>query len=256
MKYVLKFASFFLVLIACSLYTFTGRAGIAVDANGSLQDKFSVLWDKYADRLDQDDPKYPHRIFYDSNDEIDALVNSAWKYKNRTYELYYNDTVKLARHIYNIAIFTNDITKEVSLERFEKGIQGFHYSIDQICSWINSKSIDIFTYDELQLVLYLIADGIIVLKDGKFISAGKVNHILGVAPGKKRSMKTVSSHERLHVIWDEDADLKNEYTQKWRALSQADKDKVVSSLKGYSLSKEEQLIEEWFVRELENSYFN
>jgi hypothetical protein len=58
------------------------------------------------------------------------------------------------------------------------------------------------------------------------------------------------------VIWDEDIALKNEYLAKWSQLSSQDKENAVNSLKGYSMEKESQLIEEWAVREMEKNLSN
>jgi hypothetical protein len=100
----------------------------------------------------------------------------------------------------------------------------------------------------------MLLDGVIDSIDGKIVSTSKVRHILGVASRKKRSMKSVAAHERLHVIWDEDEALRKDYFDQWNKLNDIEKNKIISNLKGYFLEKEDQLIEEWAVRDMENRY--
>jgi hypothetical protein len=255
---VKSFLMVIIVFVVCFCYSISSKAEIISNGNDDLNHLLSDIWDSYSNSAvnKNANKNYIFRIYGILNNDMEELIKSSWQYKDITYELYYDSMTKLAHQIYDIAIFSNDLSKDVSMERFEKGVQGFHYSIDQICSFLNSQQIDSYSYNELQFILYLINDEVVNFSGGVFVPSGKVKHILGVAPGKKRTMKVVSYHERLHVIWDEDAKLKNEYQEKWKNLTAEEKDSVIKSLKGYSLDKEDQLVEEWFVRQLENNYFN
>jgi hypothetical protein len=199
---------------------------------------------------------YYRRIVGTPNNEILNLYNDNWDYKVITYELYYDDRKNLADDIYSLAIFTKDITADVSLDRFEKGVQGFHYDINQVCDWINSRKDILVTPLERQFFFYLLIDDIVKYVDNVATPTGKVKHVLGIAPGSRRSMESAVQHERIHVIWDEDIVLRSEYSNKWKNLTANEKSEVVNNLKGYSSENENQLIEEWAVRLIEHNEDN
>jgi hypothetical protein len=183
------------------------------------------------------------------------MRESAWKYRARTYELYFASSPVLARSVYGLSIQSGDVDKTMPLNRFEKGVRGFHYSVAQVCAWIDAVLADIravHTDEERLLMRWLLNDGIVKIVDGKAMPGGTVNHILGAASGKKRSFETNLRHERLHVLWDEDAAFSSEYRQKWNAMSAGEKQEVRKNLSTYSQSNEAQLMEEWAIYQVEN----
>jgi hypothetical protein len=196
---------------------------------------------------------YYRRIIGEPTKEIYDLFHDKWEYKSITYELFYDNRVSLAAEIYDLAIFTKDITSDMPLERFEKGVQGFHYSVTQVCDWINNNKQIFLNPPQRQLFFYLLVDGIIQYANNKAVPTGNVKHILGVSPGNRRSMESAARHERFHVIWDENSNIRTEYTQKWQNMTPEEHDEIAESLRGYSLENESQLLEEWAVRSLENS---
>ncbi|MDR1111610.1 MAG: hypothetical protein LBP92_13195 [Deltaproteobacteria bacterium] len=233
--------SAFILMVICVFCVNALNAEIIIDLSDDQTDNININVTEL----------YYRRIIGTPNNEIEILYNDLWKYKHITYELYYDNKISLANDIYSLAIFSNDITEEVSLERFEKGVQGFHYDLSQVCDWINNNNDILNSPKKRQLFFYLLIDGIITYMDNMAVSTGKVKHVLGVAPGNKRSMESAVQHERLHVAWDEDGEFRKGYTEKWNGLTDGEKDEIVKSLRGYSREKESQLIEEWAVRSME-----
>jgi hypothetical protein len=183
------------------------------------------------------------------------MRNSAWKYRTRTYELYFSSSPALARSVYGLAIQSGDVDKAMRLDRFEKGVQGFHYSIAQVCAWIDTvlaNDCAVHTDEERRLMRWLLDDGVVRIVDGKAVPGGTVDHVLGAAPGRKRSFEINLRHERLHVLWDEDVIFTGEYGQKWEAMSASEKREVRKSLPAYSQGNEAQLMEEWAIFQAEN----
>ena len=184
----------------------------------------------------------------------DDLFCEAWPYRAKTYEIFFPTKKDIARAIYGLALFTRDLKPSVTLERFERGAGGFHYSIDQIAGWANavmSGSQKVYTEEEQDFLDRLLADRVLLKVNGRYVSIGLVNHVLGVAPMKKRSLVLNLNHERTHVMWDEDPSFKERSIAGWRSLSQEEKDAVYNQLKGYSKENELQIIEEWAVRKNE-----
>lgn len=229
------------LIISCFLFQSTACA------------QTSLLWDKYFSlsqaAQEVDYTSYPGKIFLF---EYVNLYTSAWKFRSNTYEVFFDDKQKLGRTVYDLAIFTGDIPENTSLERVEKGVEGFHYNIDQICAWLNNvfyakqktPSQDTFTF-----ITYLLQDNVVKLVNGVFVP-GKFKHVLAVAEGRKRSLEQNLRHERLHVYWDEEPAFKKIAQEKWNALSQKEKDKFNKELKNYA-KNEELRLEEWAVREAE-----
>lgn len=221
----------------------------------------SLLWDKYLHLAQQAETQqaeikinyslYPGKIFVEENTD---LFTSNWKYRNTTYEIFFASKQKLGRTVYDLAIFTGDIPVSTSLERVEAGVEGFHYSIDQICSWLNSvfyKTNKTPAQDTFTFISYLLQDEVVQLKNGVFVPS-KMKHVLAAAQGRKRSLEQNLKHERLHVYWDEDTAFKETAQQKWNNLSQDEKNTLQEKLKQYS-NNEEVRLEEWAVREAEKN---
>ena len=198
----------------------------------------------------------PGRIVGPATDEMKALHANAWRYRAATYELYYGDSQELARTVYGIALHAGDIDASLSPERFIKGARGYHYSVGQMCDWINDlirKKEAEPRFDELVLLGLLLQDRVVTVREGRFVPTGTIKHVLGAAPGAKRSFADNLRHERLHIFWDENADMRRQTEKKWQALSAAEKDKARKALAQYAQGNEEQLIEEWAIYNAEQS---
>jgi hypothetical protein len=219
-------------------------AEIVIYTDNSIED----LWHKYINKEAYETNNLDFIVIGDINNEINDLINYDWKYKNLTYQLYYDNQLELANDIYYLAIFVNDITQDVSLARFQKGVQGFHYGINQICDWLNS-----LESRNNNLYSYLLKGNVIKDENGKIVPTGKFNHILGVAYNKKREMMSIVKHEIIHILWDENKAIRDYYILKWNKSSEQDKENIINSLKGYSKENTDQIIEEWAVREIEKN---
>ena len=198
----------------------------------------------------------PGKIAGQATDEMKALHAYAWRYRAVTYELYYGDSRDLARTVYGIALHAGDIDASLPPERFIKGARGYHYSVDQICAWINDllgKKGAEPRFDELALLGLLLQDRVVTVREGRFAPAGTIKHVLGAAPGSKRSFADNLRHERLHIFWDENTDMRQRTEKAWRALSEAEKDKVRKALAQYAQGNERQLMEEWAIYDAEQS---
>lgn len=75
--------------------------------------------------------------------------------------------------------------------------------------------------------------------------SGPVRHVLGAAPGHKRTFGDNLRHERLHIRWDEDPGFREKSEKQWAALSDDQKAQARRQLPQYPA--EAQLIEEWAV---------
>ncbi|MEW6266035.1 MAG: hypothetical protein AB1641_23425 [Thermodesulfobacteriota bacterium] len=188
----------------------------------------------------------------------DDLFREPWPYRAMTYELLFPTKKDIARTIYGLALFTRDLDPSVTLERFERGAGGFHYSLDQIVGWANAieeKKQAFFTREEEAFLNKLVEDKVILKVQGRYVSLRQVSHVLGAAPMQNKSLVLNLDHERLHVFWDEDRSFQDSYIRRWRALSEADKEAVYSQLKGYNKENEMLIIEEWAVRQNEQKPF-
>lgn len=250
MKHILPLWLVFLLALPC-------QAGVLED-----------MWDKYAPPADKTSSPSastapaskatatPGRVLGQSSEARNAVFAFAWRYRETTYELHYEVPQALARSIYGLALHTRDVDESLAVERFIGGVLGFHYSVSQVCDWLNDVTRGKFaapTLDENMLVGMLLQDGVLVMKEGRFVSAGKVHHILGAAPGKKRQFAANLLHERLHVFWDEDAAFKKQALAEWNALSDEERQSAKKSLARYASGNEKQLIEEWAIGKAESS---
>jgi hypothetical protein len=244
-----KFAIYFLF---CSLLTIT----FTISAEAEIQ----ALWEKYAAVLNQTEEsqsalQYPGRIVGSWPEKPERMFFANWPFRGLTYEIFFSQKRELARMIFGLALFTKDIDSSISLEKFEKGAQGFHYSISQVVSWANTVlqgELKFNTNEEFVLLYWLMEDEAISLDSGKWAATGRIKHILGVTPGRKRSLKVNLNHERFHVIWDEDLTFREKYTQKWNMLSEIKKEEILKEFKNYDQTNINQIIEEWAVRQNES----
>lgn len=169
--------------------------------------------------------------------------------------MYFANSPALARSVYGLAIHSGDVAASMPLERFEKGVRGFHYGIGQVCAWLNALltgSMQFHTDEERRVVFWLLQDGAVDIVDARAVPSGRIRHVLGAAPGKKRNFEDTLCHERLHVLWDEDSAFANEYRTRWNSLGFTEKQSVRERLAAYAQGNEAQLIEEWAVYQAEN----
>lgn len=196
----------------------------------------------------------PGRLLGQADPAFEKALAEAWTYRHLTYEIYHQDSKRLASLTYALARHSGDIDGSMAPDRFVAGVKGFHYQIDQVCDWLNAlfagKSADP-TLDEMVLVGLLLQDKVLVIKGGRFKPAGSVRHVLGAAPGQKRSFIDNLQHERSHVLWDEDAGFRAKGLKDWEALSSDEKDRARRQLPQYPA--EVQLIEEWAVGRAEKN---
>jgi hypothetical protein len=246
------FATLILSIIVSLCISVNVYAEIVYDNNSHIIE----LWNKYYNQQD----KAPistknYRVIGNANEEINNLIKDNWDYKSVTYELFFDNQVDLANTIYNLAIFAKDITDKITIERFQKGVQGFHYHINQICDWLNN-SPELASNNDTILFQYLLEDNAIKVEDEVIVPTGTINHVLGIAYNPKRKMDSIAKHEQIHILWDEDPAIKDKYTDLWSKLTASEKEEVIGKLKGYSTENESQLIEEWAVREIEKNGLN
>ena len=184
----------------------------------------------------------------------DKNTCETWRYRRTTYEFIFPSRLSIARAVYQLALFTGDLDSSISMLRFEKGAQGFHYSLTQITEWANNHAADRFldaSRHEDALLICLILDGVVKRSDGIFYDTGRVKHVLGASPGITRSLALNLNHERLHVLWDEDLKFRATYVSRWEALTRNEQKAVYETLSGYGLDNEMGIIEEWAVRQCE-----
>lgn len=201
------------------------------------------------------EPGFPGIIAEGWTTPPNELFHEKWPYRAVTYELYFPTTASLGRTVYGLAIFTKDLKPSVTLERFEKGAGGFHYSIGQLVDWANAVAEgrqQTYTREEDAFLARLVRDKVMIKVNGRYRDIGMVRHVLGVTPQKKRSVKLNADHERLHVLWDEDREFREKHIKLWQGLSREEKDVVIRGLKGYNPENEMQMIEEWSVRQNES----
>lgn len=197
--------------------------------------------------------KFPGRLLGGATDHEGLYsFKASWKYRSDTYELVFARGEDLARCIYSLAIHAGDISADTKPERFYRGVSGFHYSIDQVVSWLNHTAAADLSADEQKFIQMLYDDKVISLSGGRY-QAANIGHILGSAPGLKRSYEQNITHERLHVLWDCDAGMKAKFTNQFKALSAEEQAAVRQSLKQYNQSNEAQLIEEWAIAQAEQN---
>ena len=197
--------------------------------------------------------KFPGWIIDKWKMKPEGLFFENWRYRSITYEVFSPTKTKLALMLYNLAIFSKDLDQSVTLARFKRGAQGFHYSVEQIVNWANvlSKKQNIFNNVEKAFLEKLNKDKVLSKSKGRYRATGKIQHIIGAAPGKKRSLALNLNHERWHVMWDQNVEFREFYLGKWQGLPEAQKNALRQSFIGYNQEHEMQIVEEWAVKKKE-----
>jgi hypothetical protein len=198
----------------------------------------------------------PGRIFWARTEASCRSFAAPWRYREHTYELYYDDSRSLARVAYALALHARDIDLSLPVEKFLGGLLGFHYSVEQICAWLNDvmagQSPDP-ALDEAVLAGMLLSDRVIAFHKGRFVPTGRVRHVLAAAAGRKRSFAATLLHERLHVFWDEDPAFRERMIGEWQALPEERKAAEKKALGRYASDNESQLLEEWAIKQAERT---
>ena len=245
--------SLFLIPVFCNTV-----AGDVIPEQRENHSGIKTYFERYFNRNETTQPysqkSCPGWIVGNWRNRPEKLFCKRWAYRKFTYEIFFSSRSELARMIYGLALFTRDINETVSLERFEKGVQGFHYSTEQVLEWSNSvlkKDKPIYTKEEEGFLSKLVEDNVLSKSEGKHIATGNITHILGAASGKKRSLSLNLNHERIHIMWDEDVEFKELQLRKWENLSDSQKSDIYKKYKNRGLTDEIQIIEEWAVKQNE-----
>lgn len=219
------------------------------------------LWNKYAPKAQverQTPSACPGRIFGKPLGGGESSFHFPWKYRSATYELHFENPAELARSIYSLALFAHDISPDLPREKFYGGVQGFHYSARQVADWLNHVLAGHVALDQQENAFagLMLEDGVVRIGAKGFEPGPAIRHVLGAAHGKKRNFAHNLHHERLHVYWDENEQMRKEANAAWQALGSAEKAAARKKLRSYAQDNEEQLVEEWAVYNAENSPFS
>jgi hypothetical protein len=241
-------------LLFCCLFSVT----FTITAEAEIQ----ALWEKYYPRHSETEEQrienqYPGKIIGKWPEKPEKLFFTDWSYRGTTYEILFSQKKELGRSIYGIALFARDIDRSITLERFERGGQGFHYSISQVVNWANAVlkgELKLNTNEEFNLLCSLMHHGAISIIKGKWVATDRIKHILGATAGLKRDLKINLNHERIHVIWDEDPNFKDKYIKKWNKLPEKNKEQILQNFKNYDRTNINQIIEEWAVYDNESDF--
>jgi len=196
--------------------------------------------------------EYPGVLVGSSAPERLTLFYQGWRFRSMTYEMLFSNSDVMCHAIYGLAIFVGDIRLDISLDRFVAGVKGFHYPVTQLVDWLNAmKSGSFKWYDQEEKIFErrLVDGGVIRFDSGTYVSTGMVRHVLGAAQGKKRSLLRNLTHERFHIVWDEDESFRIKWLGRWRALDDGERARIASKFlgNGYSVESDMGVAEEWAV---------
>lgn len=157
---------------------------------------------------------------------------------------------------YGLALYVRELDKSISIQSFEKGAMSFHYQTDQVVDWVNAiqaGKIGFKSPGEIVFLNGLVQDKVLKMDNYKWSSTGKVAHIIGATAGKWRGLALNLTHERVHILWDEDPNFRKGITKKWNALTLGQQKKIIASFKGYDQTNIPQMIEKWGVKNFEKN---
>ena len=183
--------------------------------------------------------------------DADKLFYHLWKYRSNTFTIIHGNQSSLAKMIFRLALFNKDIDASMKPDRFARGAQAFHYSIDQVLNWLNDNKFNVaspYDTEERELIDILISKKVISKTNDGFVKGDpNIRHIVGASKGKRRSLALNLNQERWHVYWDEDQEFRAKYIAKWNQLGERKQKEAIKKLKGYNPDNLQQLIEEWAV---------
>lgn len=215
------------------------------------------IWNKYLpdDMKAEMLPDTPGIIYGELPETATVSFSEQWKYRPGTFEMYFQNPESLARGIRSLALYAHDISPDLPAEKFYKGVTGFHYSVQQIADWLNSTFANnvALIKEESELVGELLRNSVLTIGNAGFAPGGKIKHILGAAPGKSRTLEQTLLHERLHVFWDEDEQMRARAHHAWQQLTESQKAEIRKRLRNYDQNNEAQLVEEWAILDAERT---
>lgn len=217
------------------------------------------LWSRYApEGAQKADLPAPGVIYGEPQGKGTASFSYQWKFRPQTYEMHFQHPQDLSRRVYALALTAGDISPFLPREKFYKGVTGFHYSAAQLADWLNQTQANhlTLTKEENELAGELIKEGIIVFGKDGYVPGDNIKHVLGAAPGARRTFNQNLLHERLHVFWDENSSMRENAKNAWAKLTEAEKSAILQRLRNYNPKNEAQLIEEWAILDAEQSDFN
>lgn len=233
---------------------------VILTASSAQTEVLEELWNKYAPDNFREEAELPTpgAIYGRAIGAGESSFSYQWKYRPKTYEMHFQDPEKLARGIRSLALYAGDISPDLPPETFYKGVTGFHYSAAQIAGWLNNviKNKEELNPEENIFAGEMLKDGVVRLGAQGFTPGKEISHALGSAPGKKRSFAKNLLHERLHVFWDEDKQMRDDARSAWGRMSASEKAEIRKRLKNYNQNNEEQLLEEWAILKAEQNEFN
>lgn len=233
---------------------------MALTASGAQAEVLEELWNKYAPDNFKDEIQLPTpgAIYGQAPGTGESSFSYQWKYRPKTYEMHFQDPETLAKGIRSLALYAGDISPDLPPEKFYKGVTGFHYSAAQIAGWLNNviRKKEELNPEENAFAGEMLKNGIVKLGGEGFTPGEDISHALGSAPGKKRAFAKNLLHERLHVFWDEDQQMRDKARSAWDGMTESEKEEIRKRLKNYNQNNEDQLLEEWAILEAENNGFN
>lgn len=190
---------------------------------------------------------WPGMIYGNEQGEGESSFNFAWPYRHIAFEMHIQDQKQLSAMIYSLAVHAKDISADTPRDKFYKGVSGFHYSIEQICAWLNDPNKIELNAEERGFVQQLENHGVIKKEANQYISASSIKHVLAASASKKRSFERNLRHERLHIFYDEDQDFRDSCLKRFKALDIAEQKEILKKYSHYNQENLPQLIEEWAV---------
>lgn len=217
------------------------------------------LWAKYYPQAQPHQEKVsgptPGKIIGKAQGHGESGFEYPWKYRSTVYEMHFENPEQLARGIYSLALHARDVDESLPVEKFYGGVLGFHYSAPQVAAWLNDilKDHKPLSAEENAFAGLMLQEGVVKIGKNGFEPGRRVTHVLGAAPGKKRTFERNLHHERMHVFWDEDKSLREKETAAWQAMNETEKAEARKAFKNYAKGNEKQLVEEWAISRAEKS---
>lgn len=190
---------------------------------------------------------WPGMIYGKEQGTGESSFNFAWPYRHIAFEMHIQDQKQLSAMIYSLAVHAKDITKDTPRDKFYKGVSGFHYSIEQICDWLNDPNKIELSAEERGFVQQLENHGVIKKEANQYTAASGIKHVLAASASKKRSFERNLRHERLHIFYDEDQAFRNSCLERFKTLDVVEQKEILKNYSHYNQENLPQLIEEWAV---------